>query len=1160
MHATPPRVRTPLAALLALSQLLLGCPTSNPPLAPTPGTTERREPNLVAVPGGLVDVAGGKLLVHRTELVLDTRLGPEALSAVWDSAAGAWRWSFESRYDGSQFVDDTGAAFAVGGLAPGAAVAGTWWVKLDGARMKTKGGLVHEYGAGGLLAARYWASDPYPRIVHRSTSVAGALRTTRIEQCTAASACTPLFTLAYDAAGRLIGITDRAGRRAEFGWDVSGRLTSARDPLDVEKGWPGNRYTYVAGRLASQTNSEGERVNYAYLGDALATATQQGPGAPVHRFVYEGRDAAGVYHTRAWTPLGEERRFAYDALGRILERHDLASGERTTWSWSGERIASRRDPNGALTAWAWSGDDVHVRTDPSGNRVSFSYPPSGVDRENPRMRPVAEVRDSLGLVEARSYDAVGRLVERRNGAGEPERFSWAQGMLASHTRAGVTRSFTQYGEHGHAAHVAAFGVAELRSFDAVGNLVQGSDGSAPLAGGVVRRGFDADRNLASVELAPSGEGAGASLTLVLEHRSDGQRRRVLRGGGDHELVYDAFGRLVEQRERAGGQWHATRFGWDAAGRPLWLERPNGMREEVGWGASDRPATVRRLRAGALESELRFTYQNGALARIDDSTSGAERYAYDAAGRRVATTFAGGERLDVAWDLRARAVSERFVGAQGGVLGVLDYAYDLADRRTRVADASGPLVTTRFAGGRVEERTTGNGLVRRFAYRADGVLTGTTTHDAAGALVEETALSGEFVWDELGNPVRLRQRAVTTTYGGVGVTTIEEYELEPAPGAEPTGARVVGWNDGLGGDEPYAFDPQSNLLAMGGTRFHYNREGNRLLALTRDGQFAGTYLWDAAGFATARNGVPLAWDAAGRLRAHGADTFDWDALGRLRSASVGGASSSFAFGGRVQADAAGAPVAVDLGDAVVGFAGAHRYRHLDFRGNVKFVTDDAGGVVAHYRYAPFGLDAEFGAGDGVHFAARPEIGELMLLGARVYDPAAGRFLSPDPLFQIVNQYAYTLGNPVWFADADGMSPEANASVDASVADGLALAGAALNVAGGVLRFAPTPQTVILGNALLLLGAILLLLAIMIRTSTGALGPAPSASGASSRSSSASAATAGGGGVGGGGAAGAGCSPAALGTLPDARGWLRWLLPLQLLLGWLLLRRRRLERGA
>jgi hypothetical protein len=54
--------------------------------------------------------------------------------------------------------------------------------------------------------------------------------------------------------------------------------------------------------------------------------------------------------------------------------------------------------------------------------------------------------------------------------------------------------------------------------------------------------------------------------------------------------------------------------------------------------------------------------------------------------------------------------------------------------------------------------------------------------------------------------------------------------------------------------------------------------------------------------------------------------------------------------------------------------------------------------------------------------------------------------------------------------------------------------------------------------------------------------------------------GGGGGGGGGGVGAGCSPAALTALPEARGWLRFLIPLQLVLGFLVLRRRRAERRA
>jgi RHS repeat-associated protein len=1154
-----------LAACLVLAQLLLGCPPANPALPPAAGFSDRREPNLVAVPGGLVDVAGGKLLVSRTDLVLDTRIGREALGAVYDSAAGTWRWSFDSRYDGATFVDESGASFAVGGLAAGAAIPGTWWVKLDAARMATKGGLVHEYGAGGLLAARYWASDPYPRIRLRAAGVAGAPRIVAIDQCTAEAACSALFTLDYDGAGRLVRITDRAGRRAEFAWDAAGRLASARDGLDVAKGWPGFRYTYAGTALASLTNSEGERVDYAWQGAALASATQAGPGAPEHRFAYEGRDGAGLYHTRLWTPLGEERRYAYDAAGRLLERHDLASGEVTRWTWSGERMATRTEPNGATTRWAWSGDDVRVRTDASGNIVNFSYPAKGVDRENPRMRPVAEVRDSLGLVESRSYDAAGRLLERRNGAGEATAYTWQNGTLASERSGGVSRTFSQYGEHGHAVQVDAFGLVELRSFDSVGNLLRGSDGRTPSAGGIGLRGYDADRNLVSLALEPSG--AGAALTIRLEYRSDGQRTRVLRGGDDHRFVYDAFGRLAEQSERVDGAWQATRFGWDAAGRPAWLERPNGMREEVGWGPSDRVASVRRLRGSALEGTLAFAYQVGALARIEDSLSGVERYVRDAAGRVAATQFADGEWVQSDYDLRSRVTGERFVTAQGGELATLSYTYDLADRRTGTAGAGGALVATRFADGRIAEQRTGNGLVRRFVYGSDGRLAATSTRDASGALVEETTLAGEPQLDETASFFRLRQRATTTTFGAVGVTTVEEYELSPVLGTNGPlpGARVTSWNDGLTASEAYAFDARSNLLAMGSTSFVYNAEGNRLLALTRNGQAAGSYAWDAAGFATARNGVPLAWDAAGRLVAHGADTLAWDGLGRLRAARVGGVAARFGFGGRVQQDASGAPLALDLGEVRIGLGGGLRYRHLDFRGNVKFVSDDAGEVVAHYRYAPFGLDAVFGADDdGVRFVARPEFGELMLLGARVYDPAAGRFLSPDPLFQIVNQFAYTLGNPVWFADPDGTSPEANQSASGFdlLVGGLSLLGAALGVLSALLKFAPVPHLQLLGALLGLLAALIALLVALMLLFGRPVGPrieSPGPPAAEGRASGPSGAASPGGAASG-SLGGAGCSPAALTSLPNLGGWLRVLLPLQLLLGWLVLRRRRQEGAA
>ena len=178
-----------------------------------------------------------------------------------------------------------------------------------------------------------------------------------------------------------------------------------------------------------------------------------------------------------------------------------------------------------------------------------------------------------------------------------------------------------------------------------------------------------------------------------------------------------------------------------------------MREEVSYGPADRAASVRRLRGGALESTLSFAWEDGALVRVEDSESGVERYAYDAAGRRVTTEFAGGERLQLAYDVRSRTRSESFVTAQGGLLATLSYAHDLADRRIEIADASGALVATTYEDGRIAEQRSGNGLVRSHAYRSDGVLTGTTTRDAGGSVLEQTTLEGEVQLDELTGVLR-----------------------------------------------------------------------------------------------------------------------------------------------------------------------------------------------------------------------------------------------------------------------------------------------------------------------------------------------------------------------------------------------------------------------
>jgi RHS repeat-associated protein len=209
-----------------------------------------------------------------------------------------------------------------------------------------------------------------------------------------------------------------------------------------------------------------------------------------------------------------------------------------------------------------------------------------------------------------------------------------------------------------------------------------------------------------------------------------------------------------------------------------------------------------------------------------------------------------------------------------------------------------------------------------------------------------------------------------------------------------------------------------------------------------------YQYDEAGFVTSRDGVTLDWDGAGRIRAIGANvSFVWDTDGRLVSTVVDGIERRRLFGGVVEADETGSPTAIELGEVRVDLeTGERLYRHYDARGNVKFTTNEQGEVVAHYHYSAYGVEAVYGEAGSVEedrsFARGREYAGFLLLGTRLYEPHVARFLAPDPVYQLVNQYAYTLGNPLFYADPEGMFPSIPTttaeSVGGAVGDGAAFA--------------------------------------------------------------------------------------------------------------------------
>jgi RHS repeat-associated protein len=695
---------------------------------------------------------------------------------------------------------------------------------------------------------------------------------------------TPLTTsYAYDAANRLITLTDPAGGVSRTEYDAADRVTATVDPL-------GRRTT----------------ITYDTLGRRIRTTLPDGT------FVSVTYDANGNLASQT-DAAGRTVSFAYDELNRQV-RTTLPDGTFTQVEYTaGGRVAANIDAKGNRTDIVYdaAGRPVKSILPAVANGVGgLLVRPEIVTTLNALGAPTS-VLDANGRTTLLSYDAAGRLVQTTFADGT----SIKQAYDAAGRRIGVTNEeaqVSQYTLDGLGRIVAVAGLAGDASYgyDEAGNLVTQTDA----LGRVTKLSYDALNRLtrrqypggeseqfaydAVGNLVASTDANGKTITMLYD-AMDRLIRKNLPGGASVVIAYTADGKRSTVTDSRG----VTAYAYDALGQLAGVTHPGGA--TVGF---NRDANGNLLSLASPAATVSYGYD--ALDRLTQITSpdGQGTQVYDLGGNRVRTTVPGGVHTDYTYDLRNRVSTIAHKSAGNAVLRSFSNAYSPSGRRTQVVDDDGSTESYAYdAKGRLtSESRTGTGpFAITHAYDAVGNRTQVVRNGIPKSLaydlndrlvVDGTATNA---YDQNGNLVTHTDAGVTTLYGydaenrvvaiqGGGLANLYSYDAD--------GNRVLASN--AQGLRRFLVDSVNNTgLAQvleerdgGGAlaaRFVY---GNELHAMAQ-GANVRAYLRDAHG------SMRLLTDPAGTVT----DTYAYDAYGGV-IATTGATNNPYRYSGeRLDAD-------------------------------------------------------------------------------------------------------------------------------------------------------------------------------------------------------------------------------------------------------------------
>ncbi|MFC5748433.1 RHS repeat-associated core domain-containing protein [Actinomadura rugatobispora] len=749
----------------------------------------------------------------------------------------------------------------------------------------------------------------------------------------------------YDRFGNVVAMVDAADNRYEYAYTSRNSLAEVRlrDFDGDPEGAPGtgdylvvNRYLYdYAGRLASDIDAMGRKVDYTYYGDGLPKSTIlrdfRNPDETKRDYIQ-----ATIEHDGAVNPTRQTSangmtvvENVYDRVGR-LESATLDPGRLN------RRLAYRYDAAGNVTKETRSGNASNVTwaTPAVGDSVDYTYDGPG------RMTTATVTDGTTSRVTGYAYDQrdlLTAVTDPRGNAPGADKTAFTTTYTNDELGRLIKTTSPPVAVENNGGQPATARPETVAGYNAFDEQTEVKDPNGNTSRTEYDRLGQPVKQIAPA-YSPPGSTTQLTPTTVTHYDPLGRVSKVVDPRqNDVRYSYDRLGRVntVDEPHTSNDDRVQWRYTYTRTGEVLSTIDPTGARTEATYDDLGRPVTSTRIerRPTPAAYTSRAGYDDvGNLLTTTSPTGVTTTSTYDTLGQLTKTVDGAGVTSQVGYDHAGRQVRSS----------------DALNRTTRLTyDPFGDLVRT------TDLKPDGTGLRERSsAYDLSGNPTRTTDafgrsttfqYDSLSRLVKQVEPVGDtesitttFGYDAAGNRTRFTDGRGNSTVYTVNSLGLAESITEPATAAHPQPSDRT-WTT--------SYDEAGNpvkITAPGGIiRRRTFDPAQRLLTET------------GSGTASPTAERTLAYDAAGRLTKVGSGTgtnlYSYSDRGLLLSADGPSGSASWDYNGDGQmttrTDASGA--------ATFGYAG----------GRLRTVQDGITGTTQTIGYNPAGQPnkIDYGAG-------------------------------------------------------------------------------------------------------------------------------------------------------------------------------------------------------